>query len=193
MGVSASRGAELTEEDIEFLKNHTKFEEKTIRDWYEGFKEDCPSGKVTKNKFIEMYKMFFKSGDPDKFCEHIFRTFDIDGNGSVDFKEFLLAIGVTSNGSVEDRLKWAFRMYDINGDGLIQIPEMKKIVQALYDMIGPSIEELPIENAEVRTKAIFNKMDSNKDGKLTREEFISACMEDQHLMELLNVNMRDMQ
>ena len=38
-----------------------------------------------------------------------FRTFDTDKNGSIDFKEFLLAIDVTSNGCPEEKLNWAFR------------------------------------------------------------------------------------
>ena len=39
----------------------------------------------------------------------IYRTFDTDKNGSIDFKEFLLAIDVTSNGCPEEKLNWAFR------------------------------------------------------------------------------------
>ena len=40
---------------------------------------------------------------------HIFRTFDTDKNGYIDFKEFLLAIDITSAGTAEEKLKWAFR------------------------------------------------------------------------------------
>ena len=36
-------------------------------------------------------------------------AFDNDKNGSIDFKEFLLAIDVTSAGSPEEKLNWAFR------------------------------------------------------------------------------------
>ena len=38
-----------------------------------------------------------------------FRTFDTDKNGFIDFKEFLLAVDVTSGTSPEKKLSWAFR------------------------------------------------------------------------------------
>ena len=79
------------------------------REWYAGFLQDCPSGKLTPTTFIAMYKMFFPSGDAEKFCQNVFRTFDADKSGTIDFKEFLMAIDVTSAGTPREKLLWAFR------------------------------------------------------------------------------------
>lgn len=184
MGCSSTKAVELTNEDVEFLKRHTDYEESTIRDWYSGFQQDCPSGKLSRSKFLELYKMFFTTGNPERFCDHVFRTFDADNNGHIDFKEFLLAIGVTSSSSSEERLKWAFRMYDINRDGRIDRAEMTKIIQALYEMLGPgaTTEE---DTPEERTKAVFSKMDTDGDGKLTLREFLDGCLNDRRLAALL--------
>lgn len=48
------------------------------------------------------------------------------------FQEFLQAIHVTSSGTPEEKLKWAFRMYDVDGNGVIDIQEMTKIVQVSF-------------------------------------------------------------
>jgi Ca2+-binding EF-hand superfamily protein len=40
-----------------------------------------------------------------------------------------LAINVTSSGTPEQKLEWAFRMYDIDGNGTIDEKEMVKIIE----------------------------------------------------------------
>ncbi len=118
-------------------------------------KTDCPSGQLSKKKFIEVYKQFYPNGKAEKFCEHVFRTFDRDSNGYIginiftselefsdksidylfyyltDFNEFLIAISVTSRGDLRKKLEWAFTMYDIDGNGKIDKKEMKKIIDVI--------------------------------------------------------------
>ncbi|CAG2058927.1 unnamed protein product [Timema podura] len=153
----------------------------TQHDW----RQDCPNGRLTPAKFVDMYKMFFPSGNAEEFCDHVFRTFDMDKNGYIDFKEFLLAIDVTSSGTPEEKLKWAFRMYDVDGNGVIDIQEMTKIVQAIYDMLGACSSNRPADSAEERAKNIFAKMDENNDGQLTQEEFLKGCLQDEELSKML--------
>lgn len=44
---------------------------------------------------------------------------------------------------MEDKLEWAFQLYDIDGDGKISYEEMLQIVEAIYKMVGPSLLQIP--------------------------------------------------
>ena len=50
------------------------------------------------------------------FCDHVFRTLDLDGNGNLDFKEYVLAMDLVAAKTPEEKLKWAFRVWVIRDD-----------------------------------------------------------------------------
>ena len=64
-----------------------------------------------------------------------------------------------------------FRMYDVDGNGWIDIVEMTKIVKSIYCMMGPQSQ-----SAERRAKEIFRRMDRNADGRVTKDEFVQTCL-----------------
>jgi len=179
----------LTKEDLEFLSRNTHYQEDTISEWYRGFTRDCPDGRLRPADFMKIYTQWFPKGRTSHFCDHVFRTFDTDGNGFIDFKEFLFAIDVTSCGTPEQKLGWAFRLYDVDGNGWIDMREMTTLVKCIYTMLGLTKElEEQQETAWDKAKDIFIKMDKNADGKVTKEEFIQTCLVDQDLTELLTTN-----
>ncbi|KAH8858825.1 Neuronal calcium sensor 2 [Schistosoma japonicum] len=184
MGNFVGPRKKLSREDLTFLKENTHFTKRQIKQWYNGFIRDCPSGQLSKKKFIEVYSGFFPDGNAEKFCTHVFRTFDKDNSGRIDFKEFLLAINITSGGNPEEKLEWAYQMYDIDGNGTIERTEMVEIIRAIYSMLGTDNTAVDI-SPEARAEEIFEKMDENGDGVLTREEFMKGCMEDSQLKAML--------
>ncbi|ESN95937.1 hypothetical protein HELRODRAFT_185956 [Helobdella robusta] len=179
----------LSKDDLAFLIDNTEFSKEQIKAWYKGFMKDCPDGQLTREKFLEVYSSFFPQGEANKFCEHVFRTFDSDNSGKIDFKEFLQAINITSSGRPEQKLEWAFNMYDVNGDGTIEPHEMAEIIGAIFRMVGHSLSDASsFDSAESRTKEIFDKMDVNHDGVLSKDEFIRGCMADEFLYQMLTAS-----
>lgn len=72
---------------------------------------------MDKKRFIDAYKAFYPQGKADKFCNHVFKVFDFDNSGQIDFTEFLIAISVTAQGNAKKKLSMAFKMYDMDKNG----------------------------------------------------------------------------
>jgi len=185
MGKTQSK---LSQEQLQELQKSTLFERKELQQWYKGFLKDCPNGALTKPEFQKIYKQFFPFGDPTTFADYVFKVFDSDRSGTIDFKEFICALSVTSRGTLDDKLKWAFQLYDIDGDGEISYDEMLKIVEAIYKMVGsmvklPEDEDTPAK----RVAKIFRMMDKDENGSLTMEEFREGSQKDQTIVSALSL------
>lgn len=170
----------LKKEQLEELMEGTRFTQKEIEDWYKGFMKSCPSGFVSSADFEDMYADFFE-GDASEFASHVFRTFDSDKSGFIDFKEFMYSLSITSRGNLEEKLEWAFKIYDVDGDGYVTKYEMEAIIRSVYKMYADSRMGKK-ETPEQRTARIFEKFDLNKDGKLTMEEFKTGARSDPFLV-----------
>ncbi|KAJ3209805.1 Neuronal calcium sensor 1 [Dinochytrium kinnereticum] len=185
MGKASSK---LSTEQLEELQRCTHFEKKELQQWYKGFLKDCPSGALDRTEFQKIYKQFFPFGDPSTFSEYVFNVFDSNKNGTIDFKEFICALSVTSRGKVDEKLVWAFQLYDIDNDGLISMTEMQKIVEAIYKMVG-SMVKLPADEdtPEKRVTKIFGMMDLDKDGMLNMDEFREGSKKDPSIVTALSL------
>ena len=98
------------------------------------------------------------------------------------FRESVLGLGITSARSREDRLKWSFRLYDTSG-GLV-VEEMVKVVASIFSVFGDCEAGNEI-SAEKMANDIFVKMDVDKDGNVSEEEFIKCCLKENTIFNML--------
>ncbi|EHA8588299.1 calcium-dependent protein kinase 20 [Cocos nucifera] len=85
---------------------------------------------------------------------------DVDGDGSLDYGEFVaVSIHLKKIGN-DEHLHKAFAYFDQNNSGYIEIEELKN---ALADDLGPNHEEV--------INAIIHDVDTDKDGRISYEEF----------------------
>ena len=124
----------ISKEDLQHLIQNTRYSEQELRwillhksiswwlifpptfwisfwrEWHQNFREECPEGILDKEKIMKIYDEISPFGNSKDFVDHIFRIFDKDGDGTIDFKEFMIATDLTTSGTPEEKLRWAFKV-----------------------------------------------------------------------------------
>jgi serine/threonine-protein phosphatase 2B regulatory subunit len=69
--------------------------------------------------------------------------FDEDGGGDVDFKEFVSGLSAfSSKGNKEEKLRFAFKVYDIDRDGYISNGELFIVLKM---MVGSNLKDQQLQ------------------------------------------------
>jgi Ca2+-binding EF-hand superfamily protein len=165
--------------------------------------EKHPDGRISQKDFSSMMQLCYPSTDIDKVQKHIFRVYDEDGDGWIDFKEFMMVLYIMSAGTPEENLGQIFRIFDKDNDGSISEKEMIKLVKDLcrvFEMASRDNDEeagecqkLFKQNSKKNVALMaFKEMDKDSDGKITKEEFISACYKEKSVSNLFALKIVDM-
>jgi len=164
----------LREEDIQALIKTSGLDEEHVRDDFDKFVEEHPDGKMKPKDFRDMMAKAMPKKDAGKMEKHVFRIYDTNNDGSIDFTEFMLIYHIMSEGTPEEVLGKIFRLFDINGDGTISKKEMARLIKDMYGLIKSEDPEAKSQT-EIANQA-FAEMDADGDGMITLPEFISACL-----------------
>jgi len=191
MGAHSSQPpAELSEEDIEFISHKAKIDHESVKVWYEKLKAACPNGKISKGDTVSFLRSI-NSGKEEqiqKLATDIHKAFDANNDGIVDQREFLIGFALTSTGSVREKLKYVFRTYDHDKDGVIskkEVDRMVKIVMRLHAKDDPVNTARIIEELKSSLEQLNHGKDL-EDIKITSKEFIQLLMENKELCELVS-------
>ncbi|VDM47163.1 unnamed protein product [Toxocara canis] len=119
------------------------------------------SGSLSVDEFMSLPEL-----QQNPLVQRVIDIFDEDGNGEVDFREFIQGISQFSvKGDKTIKLKFAFRIYDMDRDGYISNGEL---FQVLKMMVGNNLKDTQLQQIVDKT-ILFH--DKDGDGKISFDEF----------------------
>jgi serine/threonine-protein phosphatase 2B regulatory subunit len=158
--VVQARNAKKTALDEFARDNNIKPE--SVKKAYKRFQatDKDKSGMIDYTEFCEVLQI-----DPSPQCEKVFQMYDYDKSGQIDVREFMIALANFTGAGKDDKLKFAFMIFDEEGNGVITKGELTKILKANH---------MASAEAEVARKAdtIMAQADKDGDGVVTFEEFV---------------------
>ncbi|CAF1344584.1 unnamed protein product [Adineta steineri] len=162
------------------LMRKTNFSKDEIRHLYRTFKQDSPSGQVSKEHFASIIATLFPTGECYRYSVFLFRNIDRSNSGTIRFEDLVATFAILIHGSIEDRLNWIFDLYDLNKDGKITRIELLQLVASVFQLIVPvcKLNYASITNAiEERTNQLFHNWDRNGNGLVYKEDFLQYCLQ----------------
>lgn len=122
------------------------------------------SGTIDKNEFLTIPGI---SSNP--LAARLMDVFDEDGNGTIDFQEFIMGLSAFSGKTSKlDKLKFAFKIYDIDRDGYIGNGELFIVMKM---MVGKNLQDEELQQIVDKT---MMEADEDGDGRLNFQEFRNA-------------------
>lgn len=129
-------------------------------------------GRITASEFKEHINKSKRPDteqkDTDDYVEFLMRVYDIDGNGSLEFLEFLQinAFVTYEKKPTEEYIKQLFRALDKDSKGFISADDIKRFCR-----IFQTVDEIPYDESKV--DELIKMLDINGDGEINYHEFIT--------------------
>ncbi|XP_066911401.1 calmodulin-like isoform X6 [Clytia hemisphaerica] len=139
-----------------------KFTDEQIEEVKEAFAifDKNGDGTITTKDLITVMRSLGKNPTEDEIDDMI-NEVDTDGNGVIDFIEFLEMMAKMST-DVDETIKEAFYIFDSDGSGAISSEEFRKVMMTLgAQMTDEEVTE------------IIEEVDVDGDGQINLEEFVN--------------------
>ena len=103
----------------------------------------------------------------------------------LDFKELVCLLSISTHGTIEEKLRWVFTVYDINNDGKLSLDEIGSIVRSMQSLTP---NEKRLNDKQIRE--MFSRCDKNNDGTITVDEFVHASKSTPAFLKLITDNIQ---
>jgi len=153
---------------------------------FANFCEQCPDGHIDRKNFRLLMRSCHPGRNLERLEKRIFNMYDENRDGRISFAEFMVVMYVMSNGTPEENFRQIFRILDADGNGVITLSELKKVVKDIFKLLSDDDKEAAKDKANL-TLAAFAEMDANKDGEVTEAEFLAAIRSNEKMTSLLTL------
>ncbi|KAL9246655.1 hypothetical protein vseg_020163 [Gypsophila vaccaria] len=114
------------------------------------------------------------------FVDRVFNMFDLKCNGAIGFEDFARSLSIFHPRTpYEDKIAFAFNLYDLRNTGYIEREELKEMILAILHEIGAILSDNLVE--AMLDKALL-EADLNQDGKIDLEEWKELVLRNPTLM-----------
>jgi len=133
---------------------------------------------IDQNEFFDVPEL-----KENPIVQRVISVFDKNGDGKVSFYEFILGLSVlTDSANPEEKIKFAFQVYDSNNDGFISNGDL---FNAMKLLVGDNLTDIQLQQVVDRT---IIEADKDQDGKLSYEEF-SEFVQDMKINEFFSMKL----
>ena len=88
----ATRPILMSQESINYVVQKTDLTHEDVEKYYTNFIQKYPGGKIDKKSFRKFMKKGFPDENIEKLEKHIFRIYDANNNGTIEFREFMIVL-----------------------------------------------------------------------------------------------------
>ena len=122
--------------------------------------DDNGDGKLTKTELINGLTILLDRDEAEKEVNRLFEIIDVDGNGFIEYEEFLRAGLDKGKILTEKNLETAFKLYDINNRKKINAIELGNVLGNGEDNVEANVWQELIDEADI-----------DKDGEINFDDF----------------------
>ena len=168
---AAKIGKASLEQSVVLKLSENQLEE--FRECFNAFDKDG-GGSIDAEELEALMKSLGQEPSPAEL-EKMVKLADADGSGDIDFAEFVTLVAHKmkddDNSLKADRLADAFKVFDTDGNGVIDKHEMRRIMFNLG-------EHMTLEQVDECMAAYF---DRDGDAQISPEEFAAALVDEKNL------------
>jgi calcium-dependent protein kinase len=117
-------------------------------------------GRLDREELISGLKMVDTKKDLEQEVDRVMKIIDVDGNGFIEYEEFLRASLDKNKILTQENVQIVFKLFDVNNTGSISPVELKKVMGQNADDINEDVWD-----------DIIRDIDLNKDGVISFYEF----------------------